>query len=112
MPTLHLPVKESLKLRDDILQNVKHPDIQRAANFLALCGSLIERYTCEELSLHLHLSGSDRGSDLCILVKAANRAMRPQFAVDLDSTHIVGSGATEHGEWNPSVAYSCLRCRQ
>ena len=94
--------KEPLKLRDQNIQNKIDPFIHADGNFHAFCGSLIERYTREELSIHLHLFGKRSRINFCVAVKnghgRSGGQMGYQLAANLKNIHLRRQAAAKHRE--------------
>jgi hypothetical protein len=100
-------IKKPLERRDDFISDVVYPEKQTSGNFHALCGSLIERYTSEQLSIHLHLRTIEQTvrerSNLCIVIKGGDCAVKPQFPVKFDNVHVATSAEAQHCEQYPTV---------
>jgi hypothetical protein len=90
--------EEFFKWGQEYLGNIDGPLVQAETNFHALCGSLIERYNRNELSIHLHLSANDgERPELCIAVEHGRRA-GTNAVPDLPVFHgeILSLGKTSH----------------
>jgi len=99
--------EEFLKWGQERFQDVGSQIADTETNFHALYGSLIERYSRHDLSIHMHLSIDDgKRSELCIAVEQGGGAganVMPELAVLDDKIFTLGMSSHKIREKYPSV---------